>query len=201
MKLELQNSIIRQIEIKYLITFLCVAKEQSFSKASTMLCITQPAVSQHIKKVETFLSCKLFIRDSGFKLSPSGKILFRHAKKIIETHNEMLEELECYKMGSNIKIALSNSLPSDLVDDIAKILSSVVDTNLIISRDTYHEPNMMSEYDLAIGLTNASNVSSQSIIDKKSFHIFRNPIGVDFIESKLPECSQSLFVECGKTLN
>ena len=43
-------------------TFYVVAKYESFSKAANELCISQPAVSYSIKKLEEELNSKLFIR-------------------------------------------------------------------------------------------------------------------------------------------
>ncbi|OED59934.1 hypothetical protein A165_23495 [Vibrio tasmaniensis ZS-17] len=42
----------RSIDVKYLRTFSHVAKHKSFTVAAESLFMTQPAVSQHIKKIE-----------------------------------------------------------------------------------------------------------------------------------------------------
>lgn len=41
-------------------TFLTVCEYMNFTKAAEILCITQPAVSQHIKYLETVYNSKLF---------------------------------------------------------------------------------------------------------------------------------------------
>ena len=64
-------------------TFIAVAKIKSFTKASEILNITQPAVSQHIKFLEEYYGVT-FIRKSGktIKLTEEGKILYGHAVEL-----------------------------------------------------------------------------------------------------------------------
>lgn len=61
-------------------TFIKVAQIQSFTKASEILNITQPAVSQHIKFLEDYYGV-IFIKKSGktMKLTQEGKTLYKYA--------------------------------------------------------------------------------------------------------------------------
>jgi LysR family transcriptional regulator, transcriptional activator of the cysJI operon len=64
--------------IKY---FTAVSESKSISKASEDLFVTQSAVSQAIKNLESQLDCKLFIRTSkGMNLTIQGKILYDSTK-------------------------------------------------------------------------------------------------------------------------
>lgn len=54
-------------------TLLCVAECKSFTKAAELLALTQPAVSNHINKLEEECGAKLFVRGKGdFKLTGEG---------------------------------------------------------------------------------------------------------------------------------
>jgi len=65
--------------------FYHVAKCGNFTMASEHLFISQPAVSQSIKQLETSLGCTLFIRTSkGVKLTAEGETLFQYISKGIE---------------------------------------------------------------------------------------------------------------------
>ena len=56
-------------------TFYAVAETKSFSKASDLLHISQPAISYAIKELEDTLKTKLFIRKSGgVLLTDDGEI-------------------------------------------------------------------------------------------------------------------------------
>ena len=59
--------------------FYYVAKTLSFSEASKLLFISQSAVSQSVKSLETKLNQNLFIRSTKrVKLTPEGEVLFKH---------------------------------------------------------------------------------------------------------------------------
>jgi len=56
--------------------FAAVAQNKSFRKAAEQLFVTQPAVSQSIKQLETQLGAQLFVRTpKGADLTESGEIL------------------------------------------------------------------------------------------------------------------------------
>ncbi|CAD0008695.1 LysR family transcriptional regulator [Flavobacterium chungangense] len=70
--------------------FYTVALRLNFTKAATELYITQPAVSKHIQELEETYKTKLFERNgSKIALTPAGKILLEHTKKIFEVYREI----------------------------------------------------------------------------------------------------------------
>lgn len=64
-------------------SFLEVYRSRSFSRAAEKLCLTQPAVSQHIKYLEDDFGCELFIV-RGRDISPTheAEILYRYAETV-----------------------------------------------------------------------------------------------------------------------
>jgi DNA-binding transcriptional LysR family regulator len=57
-------------------TFLTLCEEKSFTKTAKILCITQPAVSQHIHYLEQYYGRKLFeYKGKSFSLTPQGEKL------------------------------------------------------------------------------------------------------------------------------
>ncbi len=66
--------------------FYTVAQCQNISKAAAKLFISQPAVSNSIKKLESSLGCQLFVRSSrGVTLTEEGCLLYEHVKTAIDT--------------------------------------------------------------------------------------------------------------------
>ena len=64
-------------------TFLTVVKEKSFSKASAKLGISQPAVTQQMRFLETYLDASIVDRKkNGISLTKEGEKLFSIAQKI-----------------------------------------------------------------------------------------------------------------------
>ena len=66
--------------------FCVVAETESFSKASDILCLTEPTISSHITKLENNLGVKLFYRENkGTTLTKVGRELYN------SVHNEIKE--------------------------------------------------------------------------------------------------------------
>lgn len=97
--------------------FLTVAHQHSFSKASEVLYISQPAVSNHIKALESFYKTKLFNRKGiHIELTASGILLYEKLqliKKIqdqtefeIATLNDSFQAKGLLKLGASTTVAL-----------------------------------------------------------------------------------------------
>ena len=72
--------------LEYYKIFYFVSKYGSISKAAEELSITQPAVSQAIKHLETDLECALFVRSSkGVRQTKEGNVLYEYVKRGYET--------------------------------------------------------------------------------------------------------------------
>ncbi len=83
--------------------FKTVADVKSFSKAADLLFLTQPTVTQQIKKIENYLGLTLFIRKKdGVFLTKEGMLFYQQVKKILESYEELEEKLANLKK-SNIK--------------------------------------------------------------------------------------------------
>jgi DNA-binding transcriptional LysR family regulator len=72
------------MDLKLLQSFREVAVRRSFSAAADALSFTQPAVSQHVARLERQLGTPLLVRDTrGVTLTPAGEALLRHAEEIL----------------------------------------------------------------------------------------------------------------------
>ncbi len=95
--------------------FNVVAKSQSFSKAAENLYMTQSAVSQAIKQLETSIDMTLFKRTSkGVELTEAGNILYKYtssAMELLETGLLKVESLKTLDEGE-LKIGASDTISS-----------------------------------------------------------------------------------------
>lgn len=74
------------INLEYYKIFYYVATYKSITLAAEKLMITQPAVSQAVKHLETDLSCVLFVRTpKGVRLTKEGEVLFSYVSRGYET--------------------------------------------------------------------------------------------------------------------
>ena len=70
------------IDLEYYKIFYYVGSLGKISLAAQKLCISQPAVSQAVKHLETQLGTKLFIRTpKGVRLTTEGEVLFSYVKQ------------------------------------------------------------------------------------------------------------------------
>lgn len=71
-----------------------LAGEGSFSKAAEVLNISQPSLSQYIKKIETQLGVELFERvNNTVKLTDAGRIFVETGRKMLELERQMQNQL------------------------------------------------------------------------------------------------------------
>ena len=90
-------------------TFKKVAKLKNYTRAAEELNLTQPAVTQHIKKLEEFYGCKLInIRGKSVELTKQGKIFYNYANFQIANEKQLINQMQ--KVESPIKIGATLSI-------------------------------------------------------------------------------------------
>lgn len=119
--------------------FYVVAKNKHMTKASEELCISQPAISQSIKKLENQLGGTLFLRSNkGMELTEEGKMFFDYVKGALELINNAENEFTSFKDLSKgeIKIGASTTLTKIvLMDKIKKFHNDYENININITND------------------------------------------------------------------
>lgn len=83
---------------------LVLAEEGSFSRAADVLNITQPSLSQYIKKIENQIGMPIFDRLNGeVRLTDAGRVYIDAGKKILDLEHQMhgrFNDLAQHKCGS-----------------------------------------------------------------------------------------------------
>lgn len=148
------------IDMEYYKVFCMVAECNNFSKAAEKLYISQPAITQTIKKLEEQLECKLFYRKSnGVCLTKEGEHLYNYVNNSVTTINNVenkFKELRGLKSGiikirtgnnnakrvlynslmnftkdyPNIKIQISQGKPQDSINELINGKIDIVILNL-----------------------------------------------------------------------
>ena len=81
------------MELHQLRTFVAVGREGHLTRAADLLCLSQPAVSAHVKALEEELGLALFERGAkGMTLTPAGQHLLEHAEKVLTARQELIHE-------------------------------------------------------------------------------------------------------------
>ncbi len=90
-------------QFKYVLT---LSREGSFSKAAETLDISQPSLSQYIKKIENDIGMELFDRTNGdVRLTDAGRVYVEAGRKILDLEHQMevsFADLAANKTGSLI---------------------------------------------------------------------------------------------------
>lgn len=127
------------IDLELYRVFYVVAKHKHMTKASEELCISQPAISQSIKKLEDQLGGTLFIRSNkGMELTSEGKMFYDYVKGALELINNAENEFTSFKDLSKgeIKIGASTTITKlVLMDTIKKFHDDFPNININITND------------------------------------------------------------------
>lgn len=127
------------VNLKLYKIFYVVAKNQHMTKAAEELHISQPAISQSIKKLEAQLGGALFLRSNrGMELTEEGKMLYGYIKGAFELIDSAENEFSSFKDLSvgEIKIGCSTTLTKlILLDAIKDFNSAYPNINIVINND------------------------------------------------------------------
>lgn len=170
--------------IKY---FVSVAKHGSISKSAQSLQVTQSALSQAMKNLESQLDIKLFNRNTrGIVLTKEGKILFEKAKRAIKALKEAI--IETKKSASlsdalTFKIAVSKScFEFCLQTNFKEMVSKFPNVNFEIlagsSEALVAKSLLNNEIDMAILKTSSSFAPKEivcKLIGKLNYVVAYNP--------------------------
>jgi DNA-binding transcriptional LysR family regulator len=153
--------------------FCKVAETKSFSKASEIIHLTQPAVSLQIQALEEKYETKLFDRSSNtVTLTPAGEVLYKYAREILSLYSsaeKVIGEITNLVKGS-ITIGACSTIGDYLLPHVItgfrkthpkiKLHLLVGNTNRVIE--------LLNSGNIDIGLV-AGEVTGQKILVKKIF--------------------------------
>ncbi len=156
------------IDLELYKTFYVVAKNKHMTKASKELHISQPAISQSIKKLEEQLNGTLFLRSNkGMCLTEEGKMFYEYVKGALELINNAEREFTSFKdlNKGEIKIGISTTLTRLILLDIIKNFHNDY-PNIIINITNDLTSNLIN--DLKLGkldfvIFNESNVKESNV--------------------------------------
>jgi DNA-binding transcriptional LysR family regulator len=138
------------MHIETLKVFCDIVETGSFSAAASQNFITQSAVSQQLRALESKYRCKLLDRSrGGAKTTVQGEILYRASREIIDRYREVETELQHsgQVVGGHLRLAIVYSVGlHELPAYLKEYLRSFPDVNVHVE---YSRPNKI--YDNVIG--------------------------------------------------
>lgn len=146
------------VDLELYKVFYVVAKNKHMTRASEELHISQPAISQSIKKLEDQLGGTLFLRSNkGMELTEEGKMFYEYVKGALELIGNAENEFTSFKDLSKgeIKVGCSTTL--------TKLI-------LIDALENFHKDYPNININIVNGLT--SNLINDLKLGKLDFVIF-----------------------------
>ena len=160
------------MEVYQIRVFLEVARHLSFTEASDVLNLTQPAVSAKIKSLEMELGTPLFHRlGRKIQLTDVGEFLLENGPKLIDLENDLLQEIEHIKKGKSgiIKIGCTSEigngwLPTKLFAYRQKYPNLQIQCNIFDSVELLYRSIINNEIDIGFSDINFADVAEISSI-------------------------------------
>lgn len=115
------------MDIKDLEYVVEIANTKSFSKAASNLYVSQPALSQAIKRLERYLDLELFFRDrNNLKITDAGEYFVEKAEKILKDFSSLENDMKNFNFHkiSNLYIGISQFYGKYFLKDIFKIFKT-----------------------------------------------------------------------------
>ena len=137
--------------------FCAVAETKSFSKASELIHLTQPAVSLQIQAMEELYETRLFDRSgNSINLTPAGEILYKRAKEILALYAEAQQNISeiTGAIKGSLSIGASSTIGNYLLPHIIAAFKKKVpqvNISLVVSNTkTITERLNAGEIDIAL---------------------------------------------------
>jgi DNA-binding transcriptional LysR family regulator len=113
---------------RYLQIFVALADEQHFGDAARVIGITQPPLSQGLRRLEALVGAKLFERGPGqVELTPAGKALLPHARRALNAIEEFHHAASAQDPeGVEIRLGLAPEVPASVGAAVAAACSVAI---------------------------------------------------------------------------
>jgi len=112
------------LDIGLLRAFVAVAESGSMTRAAAVLNLTQGAVSQQVKRLETLFDTRLFARQrGGLRLSAAGERLMPRALKLLELNDAVWNMMAAPEMEGELRLGVPHDIIAPYVPPILKSFS------------------------------------------------------------------------------
>ncbi len=162
------------MDFRQLESFVTIAKMKNFSQAAEKLFLTQPALSNHIAKLENELGLILFERNNKkTELTPPGKVFFISAQAMLNQREAAILDLNDFqgKIEGMLEIGTSSVPGQYLLPDILKLFNAqypyvIYNIHYLTSKKVL-DSILSGEIDFGIVGVNPSNslLTSEKIAD------------------------------------
>ncbi len=153
------------VSLRHLKTFFAVANEKNFTKAAEGLCVSQPAVTTTINKLEAMFNTRLFDRTTrSVDLTEEGRQFYEIAQRIICEFDDGIEEIKrrikSKKCGLSVG-CIPSAGPILLISVLTELRQVLPDTPMKVQ---IHQSRTISELinqgEIDVGIGNLSDADT-----------------------------------------
>ena len=144
-------------------SFNAVTKNRSFTKAAKILSVSQSAISEQVKSVESRFKIKLFIRNgSGILLTDYGKKLYDITKDIDDIHEQALNLLKSSNRLTSGTLNIGTVAPIHLMPILSKFSKKFpkINCNIVFGNSVQIKEKLLRK-EIDIGILADINDQSQ----------------------------------------
>ena len=144
-------------------SFNAVTKHRSFTKAAKTLSVSQSAISEQVKSVESRFKIKLFIRNgSGILLTDYGKKLYDITKDIDDIHEQALNLLKSSNRLTSGTLNIGTVAPIHLMPILSKFSKKFpkINCNIVFGNSVQIKEKLLRK-EIDIGILADINDQSQ----------------------------------------
>ena len=144
-------------------SFNAVTKHRSFTKAAKILSVSQSAISEQVKSVESRFKIKLFIRNgSGILLTDYGKKLYDITKDIDDIHEQALNLLKSSNRLTSGTLNIGTVAPIHLMSILSKFSKKFpkINCNIVFGNSVQIKEKLLRK-EIDIGILADINDQSQ----------------------------------------
>ncbi|NRA65473.1 MAG: LysR family transcriptional regulator [Pseudobacteriovorax sp.] len=165
------------IRTRDLKNFLAASRAKTISQAAKTLGISQPALSESIKRLEGEIGTTLFYRSRvGIELTPSGRDFVAKSKLVFSAMADLRLEHHAATSGKrHIKLGIHSSVAQFL---LPPVLSQLEDEGLKLNLELHHDSSRSIQHDLQNGLLDLGIVINPSRVQD----IVIKPIAQDTVK-------------------
>ena len=154
-------------------SFNAVTKHHSFTKAAKVLNVSQSAISEQVKDVESRFKIKLFIRNgNGISLTDYGKKLYDITKDIDDIHEQALNLLKSSNKLTSGTLNIGTVAPIHLMPILSKFSKKFpkINCNIVFGNSVQIKEKLLNkEIDIGIlaDLNDQSQIYSRPLVRDK----------------------------------
>ena len=144
-------------------SFNAVTKHRSFTKAAKILNVSQSAISEQVKSVESRFKIKLFIRNgNGISLTDYGKKLYDITKDIDDIHEQALNLLKSSNRLTSGTLNIGTVAPIHLMPILSKFSKKYpkINCNIVFGNSVQIKEKLLKK-EIDIGILADINDQSQ----------------------------------------